>query len=85
MTMLEADSDRSEVLGDSFCYGKNFVEGCTSPCQGTGDFVNKNRASKATVGLELSVFWRGIGPVFVLTAFRQCFLGFGQRQRHHQR
>lgn len=48
MAMLETDSDGTEVFGDNFCYGINFVEGCASPRQGTGNFVNKNRPSKTT-------------------------------------
>jgi len=46
MTMFKANSDGTEVLGNRFCYGINFVERCTSSCQGTGDFVDKYRASK---------------------------------------
>ena len=52
MTMLKANSDGTKVLGSRFCYSINFAEGCTSSCQGTGDFVDKNRASK-TAG-----FWK---------------------------
>jgi len=54
MTMLEADSYGSEVLGDRFGHDVDFVEGCSLPRQGTGDFVNKNRASKTAICLKTS-------------------------------
>ena len=86
MAMLEADSDGTEVFGNRFGYRVNFVKGRASSCQGTGDFVNKNRASKAAGRLKKLVFRRRIEwSVRLLTAFRQCFLGFCQRQRRHQR
>ena len=54
MTMLESNSDGTEVLCNRFGYDINFVEGCTSSRQGTCDFVDKNRASEAAVCLEIS-------------------------------
>ena len=60
MTVLEADSDGTKVLGDGFGYGINFVEGCAAPCQSTGNFVNENRASKAAVDRKTSTPRRGI-------------------------
>lgn len=54
MTMLKADSDGTEILGNRFCYGINFAEGCASPRQGSGGFINKNRASKAAGD------WKGV-------------------------
>jgi len=58
--MLESDSDSAEVPGDRFGYGINFAEGRASPRQGTGDFVDKNRTSEATVCLETSTLWKRI-------------------------
>ena len=49
MAMLETNSDGTEILGDSFGYVINIVEGCASPRQGAGDLVHKNRPGKATV------------------------------------
>jgi hypothetical protein len=47
--MLETNSDGTEILGNSFGYVINIVEGRASPRQGTGDLVHKNRPGKATV------------------------------------
>ena len=66
MTMLKADSDGTEVLGNRFCYGVNFAEGRTSSRQAAGDLINKNRASK-TAGcrrastLGRCIMWRVCG------------------------
>lgn len=66
MTMLKADSDGTEVLGNRFCYDINFAEGCASSRQGTSDFVDKNRASKTTGCRKKStlgrhIMWRDCG------------------------
>ena len=60
MTMLKADSDGTKVLGSRFCYGINFAEGCASSCQGTGDFVDKNRASKTAGFRKISIPGRDV-------------------------
>ena len=61
MAMFKPNSDGTKVLGNCFGYGIDFVEGCASPRQGTGDFVYKNGASKAAVRSKTSRVLRGIG------------------------
>ena len=75
-----SNSDGTEVLCNRFSYGINFVEGCASSRRGTGDFVDENRASEATVCLEIPKTRKGIGwyGLQLLIAFRHCFLGPGQ-------
>jgi hypothetical protein len=60
MATLETNSDGTEILGDSFGYVINFIEGCASPRQGAGDLVHKNRPGKATVRLKTSPLQRDI-------------------------
>lgn len=55
MTVLKADSDGAEPLGNRLCGTINFVEGRSSPRQGAGDFVDKNCAGKATGSRRTSI------------------------------
>ena len=67
MAMFKADSDGTEVLGNHFCYGINFVEGGTSFCQGTGDFVDEDRASKTAGCRKTSTPGRPLRGAFAVT------------------